>query len=217
MVFNKNIEEINVPIIDVNRRLYSPSAERNYSTIVGLILKKIPKYGQALEIASGTGQHVIQLGSQFSNISWQPSDVDKLRIESIKSWMSENMNQNIKPPCYLDATKVGWSVKHPKQNFILVINLLHLISLNQTKILLSEAFKSLAPAGFLMIYGPFMRNGKLTSEGDINFHKNIRERDINLGYKNDIGLLKLFLKLGFVIVKTVEMQANNLAFIVKKP
>ena len=217
MVFNKNRGEINVPIIDVNGRLYSPSAERNCSTIVGLILKNIPKYGQALEIASGTGQHVIQLGSQFSNISWQPSDVDKLRIESIKSWMSENMNQNIKSPCYLDATKVGWSVKHPKQNFILVINLLHLISLNQTKILLSEAFKSLAPAGFLMIYGPFMRNGKLTSEGDINFHKNIRERDINLGYKNDIGLLKLFLKLGFVIVKTVEMPANNLAFIVKKP
>ena len=206
MVFNKNIEEINVPIIDVNGRLYSPSAERNCSAIVELILKNIPKYGQALEIASGTGQHVIQLGSQFSNISWQPSDVDKLRIESIKSWMSENMNQNIKPPCYLDATKVGWSVKHPKQNFILVINLLHLISLNQTKILLSEAFKSLAPAGFLMIYGPFMRNGKLTSEGDIN-----------LGYKNDIGLLKLFLKLGFMIVKTVEMPANNLAFIVKKP
>ena len=217
MVFNKNIEEINVPIIDLNGRLCSPSAERNCSTIVGLILKNIPKYGQALEIASGTGQHVIQLGSQFSNISWQPSDVDKLRIESIKSWMSENMNQNIKPPCYLDATKVGWSVKHPKQNFILVINLLHLISLNQTKILLSEAFKSLAPGGFLMIYGPFMRNGKLTSEGDINFHKNIRERDINLGYKNDIGLLKFFLKLGFVIFKTVEMPANNLAFIVKKP
>ena len=217
MVFNKNIEEINVPIIDVNGRLYSPSAERNCSTIVGLILKNIPKYGQALEIASGTGQHIIQLGSQFSNISWQPSDMDKRLIESIKGWTSENMNQNIKPPCYLDATKVGWSVKHPKQNFILVINLLHLISLNQTKILLSEAFKSLAPAGFLMIYGPFMRNGKLTSEGDINFHKNIRERDINLGYKNDIGLLKLFLKLGFMIVKTVEMPANNLAFIVKKP
>ena len=217
MVYNKNIEEINVPIIDVNGRLYSPSAERNCSAIVELILKNIPKYGQALEIASGTGQHVIQLGSQFSNISWQPSDMDKLRIESIKSWMSENMNQNIKPPCYLDATKVGWSVKHPKQNFILVINLLHLISLNQTKILLSEAFKSLAPAGFLMIYGPFMRNGKLTSEGDINFHKNIREHDINLGYKNDIGLLKLFLKLGFVIVKIVEMPANNLGFIVKKP
>ena len=217
MVFNKNRGEINVPIIDVNGRLYSPSAVRNCSTIVGLILKNVPKYGQALEIASGTGQHVIQLGYQFSNISWQPSDMDKLRIESIKSWMSENMNQNIKPPCYLDATKEGWSVKHPKQNFILVINLLHLISLNQTKILLSEAFKSLAPGGFLMIYGPFMRNGKLTSEGDINFHKNIRERDINLGYKNDIGLLKFFLKLGFVIFKIVEMPANNLAFIVKKP
>ena len=45
MVYSKNIEEINVPIIDVNGRLNSPSAERNCSTIVGLILKNIPKYG----------------------------------------------------------------------------------------------------------------------------------------------------------------------------
>ena len=67
-----------------------------------------------------------------------------------------------------------------------------------------------------MIYGPFMRNGKLTSQGDIDFDKNIRDNNINLGYKNDISLLKLFLKIGFLIFKTEEMPANNLAFIVKK-
>ena len=72
------------------------------------------------------------------------------------------------------------------------------------------------PEGFLMIYGPFMRNGKLTSQGDIDFDKNIRKNNINWGYKNDITLLKLFLKLGFLIFKTIEMPANNLAFIVKK-
>jgi hypothetical protein len=116
----------------------------------------------------------------------------------------------------LDATKEGWSSRHPNQNFILIINLLHLISFKETKILLNEAFKALAPEGFLMIYGPFMRNGKLTSQGDIDFNKKIKENNINWGYKNDITLLKLFLKLGFLIFKTIEMPANNLAFIVKK-
>jgi len=61
-----------------------------------------------------------------------------------------------------------------------------------------------------------MRNGKLTSQGDIDFNKKIKEKNINWGYKNDITLLKLFLKLGFLIFKTIEMPANNLAFIVKK-
>ena len=216
MVLNKNTEGLNVPIIEVNGRLYSPSAERNCSTIVKLISKNIPNNGQALEIASGTGQHIIQLGSQLSDITWQPSDVNKDRIKSINSWLSENINQNIKSPCQLDATKEGWSSRHPNQNFILIINLLHLISFKETKILLNEAFKALAPEGFLMIYGPFMRNGKLTSQGDIDFDKNIRKNNINCGYKNDITLLKLFLKLGFLIFKTIEMPANNLAFIVKK-
>ena len=100
--------------------LYSPSAERNCSTIVKLISKNIPNNGQALEIASGTGQHIIQLGSQLSDITWQPSDVNKDRIKSINSWLSENINQNIKPPCQLDATKEGWSSRHPNQNFILI-------------------------------------------------------------------------------------------------
>ena len=216
MVLNKNIEGLNVPIIEVNGRLYSPSAERNCSSIVKLISKNIPNNGQALEIASGTGQHIIQLGSELRDIIWQPSDVNKDRIKSINSWLSKDINQNIKPPCQLDATKEGWSLRHPNQNFILIINLLHLISLKETKILLNEAFKALAPEGFLMIYGPFMRNGKLTSQGDIDFDKNIRENNINLGYKNDISLLKLFLKIGFLIFKTEEMPANNLAFIVKK-
>ena len=66
-----------------------------------------------------------------------------------------------------------------------------IISFKETKIILNEAFKALAPEGFLMIYGPFMRNGKLTSQGDIGFDKKIKENNINWGYKNDITLFRL--------------------------
>ena len=117
----------------------------------------------------------------------------------------------------MNATKEGWSRKFPNQNFILIINLLHLISLKDTKVLLNEIFSALAPNGFLIIYGPFMRNGKLTSKGDINFHTSIRKRKNTLGYKNDVNLLELFFKIGFQHEQTVEMPANNLAFIIKKP
>ena len=85
-----------------------------------------------------------------------------------------------------------------------------------TKVLLNETFSALAPNGFLIIYGPFMRNGKLTSKGDIDFHTSIRKRNNTLGYKNDVSLLKLVSKLGFLNVKTIEMPANNLGFIIQK-
>ena len=217
MIFNNNSEGLNIPIVDVNGSLYSPSANRNCSIIVELISKTIPNSGKALEIASGTGQHIIQLGSKLRQITWQPSDIDKERIQSINNLLSDNVIENINPPCHLDATKDGWSSKYPNQNFILIINLLHLITLKETKTLLSEVFSALAPKGFIIIYGPFMRKGKLTSKGDIDFHKNIKKRNIKLGYKNDISLLKLFSTLGFLHQKTIEMPANNLAFIIQKP
>ena len=68
MVSHNNTEELNVPITDINGRLYSPSAYRNSSVIIELITKFIPNSGKALEIASGTGQHIIQLGSKFKDI-----------------------------------------------------------------------------------------------------------------------------------------------------
>ena len=216
MVSHNNTEGLNVPITDINGRLYSPSAYRNSSVIIELITKFIPNSGKALEIASGTGQHIIQLGSKFKDIIWQPSDLDKERIKSINYWLSDNFTKNIKPPCHLNATKEGWSRKFPNQNFILIINLLHLISLKDTKVLLNETFFALAPNGFLIIYGPFMRDGKLTSKGDIDFHTSIRKRNNTLGYKNDVSLLKLVSKLGFLNVKTIEMPANNLAFVIQK-
>ena len=37
--------------------LLSPSAERNSAPIIGLIKRIAPETGEALEIASGTGQH----------------------------------------------------------------------------------------------------------------------------------------------------------------
>ena len=44
-------------------RLYSPSALRNAEPIVELVRNTAIKSGNALEIASGTGQHVVKLAA----------------------------------------------------------------------------------------------------------------------------------------------------------
>ena len=159
MVSHNNTEELNVPITDINGRLYSPSAYRNSSVIIELITKFIPNSGKALEIASGTGQHIIQLGSKFKDIIWQPSDLDKERIKSINYWLSDNYTKNIKSPCHLNATKEGWSRKFPNQNFILIINLLHLISLKDTKVKITRLAKGVPVGGEI----EFLDDGTLFS------------------------------------------------------
>ena len=135
MVHRKNLPNTaSVANYESNGRLNAPSAARNATPIVELVRKTAIKSGKALEIASGTGQHIVQLASALPHISWQPSDVDAARIKSIRCWSDDQYLANLKPPCLLDATAEGWAVEHHGQDFILLVNLLHLISTKETKI-----------------------------------------------------------------------------------
>ena len=124
-------------------RLYAPSAERNSVPIVKTIQRIAPKSGQALEIASGTGQHIVKLASSLPNLSWLPSEVDEARLKSISAWIAAENLPNVKPPMYLDATETGWAKSLPQFDFILLVNLLHLISWNETETLINELPKVL--------------------------------------------------------------------------
>ena len=197
-------------------RLFAPSAERNSAPIVNLIRRIAPESGNALEIASGTGQHIVQLALSLPNIIWSPSDVEGERLKSISAWVESENLLNIKPPMYLDATETGWAKSLPKSNFILLVNLLHLISWDETETLISELSIALKTKGIALVYGPFMRNGQLISEGDKNFHTSLIQTDPDIGYKNDLEMLTLFSNSGLVHLETVEMPANNAAFVLQK-
>ena len=67
-----------------------------------------------------------------------------------------------------------------------------------------------------VIYGPFMRNGELTSEGDRKFHVSLTQTDPDIGYKDDLDMQTLFSNSGLSCLEKVEMPANNLAFVLKK-
>ena len=198
-------------------RLNAPSAVRNGEPIVALVQKTAIKSGNALEIASGTGQHVVKLAAALPLLNWQPSDVDETRIRSIRCWSGDQHLKNLKPPCLLDATTEGWAAEHHGQDLILLVNLLHLISIGETKILVKEVSKALAPKGRAIIYGPFMRSGELISKSDMEFHQSLINRDPDLGYKNDLDMLNLFGESGLTHLSTNKMPANNLAFITQKP
>ena len=74
-----------------DERLFAASADRNSTPIINLIKQIAPKSGEALEIASGTGQHIVKLALALPNLSWLPSEVEDERIKSISAWIkSEN-------------------------------------------------------------------------------------------------------------------------------
>ena len=197
-------------------RLSAPAAEKNAGPIIKLVKEFAPDRGLALEIASGTGQHIVKLAVVKPNLNWQPSDIDPLRIASIETWCKEYNLANVKSPVILNATELGWSSKFNRQKFILLVNLVHLISEDEAKILVSEISAALAPGGRSIIYGPFKRNNKLTSAGDQTFHQSLIKADPQIGYKNDAWMTAKFEEAKLELLKVVPMPANNLAFICEK-
>ncbi|MEM9550975.1 MAG: DUF938 domain-containing protein [Pseudomonadota bacterium] len=197
-------------------KMHAPAAERNVDALCALLQRLCPEPGDALELASGTGQHVIRFAAQHPSLHWQPTEPDRDRRNSIDAWATEAGLPNIAPAQPLDACAPGWSARWPDRSLIIVVNLLHLISTPDAQTLVREAALALAPKGTLLIYGPFMRNGALTSEGDARFHASLVETDPDIGYKSDRDLMAWLALVGLPHVDLVEMPANNLGVIAKR-
>ncbi|MFW8637277.1 DUF938 domain-containing protein [Cribrihabitans pelagius] len=198
-------------------KLTAPAAARNAPAICELLLRIAPERGHALELASGTGQHVVAFAARLPQLNWQPSELDPSRLASIQAYTAEAGRGNLKAPAELDATAPGWAAAHPGQDLIVLVNLLHLISESEAQVLIREASAALAPGGRFVLYGPFLRAGRLTSAGDRAFHTSLKAHDPETGYKDDRAVRNWLDAAGLHLLEAAEMPANNLAFVTEKP
>lgn len=196
-------------------KLHAPSATRNLSVITALLRDVAPSQGRALEIASGTGQHINALAKALPQIDWFPTEIAPDRIVSIDAYGAAEPLDNLHPARMLDATKKGWSATQPHFNFIHLGNLLHLITQPAAHTLLREVSLALTPAGTFTLYGPFLRSGVHTSDGDAQFDAELRAADPDIGYKDDAWVTDVLTSAGLTL-RIVDMPANNLAFIAKR-
>lgn len=197
-------------------RLSAPSALRNRDLIAAELVRVAPARGRALEIASGTGEHVVVFAAAMPGLVWQPTDPDAARRASIAAWAADARLPNVLAPLPLDAARPGWSADHGPSDLIVLVNLLHLISTAEAATILTEVAAALAPGGVLALYGPFLRDGTATSEGDASFDASLRAQDPAIGYKDVIWTCAHLVTAGLSHVETVAMPANNLLLVFER-
>ncbi|MFP4275050.1 MAG: DUF938 domain-containing protein, partial [Paracoccaceae bacterium] len=197
-------------------KLFAPSAERNAGPICDLVERYGPPRGRALELASGTGQHAVALARRMPELDWQPSEIDEGRRASIRAWGAEAGLPNLRAPLALDAARPGWAAAHGPADLILLVNLLHLITEAEARTIVAETGRALAPGGIFILYGPFMRAGELTSEGDARFHESLKTQDPEIGYKDDFDVIDWMMAAGLDLAHAIEMPANNLSLIARR-
>lgn len=198
-------------------KLFAPSADRNVEAIENILQEFLPAQGRVLEIASGTGQHISHFAKTFPNLHWIPSDPDPLRRMSIEAYRKGANLDNIDAPIDLIATTTHWPENLGQFDAVLLVNLLHLISEQESRQLIQNVARALSPQGHFILYGPFTRADEFSSESDEAFHASLIAQDPDIGYKDDFDVVEWIMDAWLEPKILLDMPANNLTIVSQKP
>ncbi|AJY09993.1 DUF938 domain-containing protein [Burkholderia dolosa] len=199
---------------DPSDRLSAPAAERNRGPILDVLRRVLPARGTVLEIASGTGQHVVHFAHALPALRWQPSDPDAHARRSIAAWVAHAGVANVAPPLAFDVRDAQW----PADGFdaIVCINMIHIAPWACAEALFAGASRVLWPGGVLFLYGPYRREGRHTAPSNDAFDRQLRSRDPSWGVRDLETVVALGLDRGIDCIEIVEMPANNLSVVFRR-
>lgn len=188
-----------------------PAPERNKAPILEVLQRLLPARGVVLEIASGTGQHIVHFAQSLPGVRWLPSDPEEAHCNSVIARVAAAGLTNVMAPLALDVRDRPWPLQHV--DAILCINMIHIAPWEATVALLGEAARLLPPAGLLYLYGPYRRNGTDTAASNAAFDADLRQRNPAWGLRSLEDVQALAAEAGLSLREIVEMPANNLSVV----
>jgi SAM-dependent methyltransferase len=189
---------------------YAPATERNRDAIADILNSVLPATGLILEIASGTGEHIVHFAQKFPLLKWQSSDPDSIALASITAWTADPTTANILPPLLIDAS-INWPVDHA--DAVICINMVHISPWAATLGLLKNAARILPVGGILYLYGPYRRRGVSTAPSNEEFDRSLKARNPAWGLRFVEDLEAEASIVGMSLERLIEMPANNLSLI----
>src|SRR5688572_8515285 len=87
---------------------YSAAADRNRQPILDALRQILGPRGTALEIASGTGQHVAFFAGALKGWNWQPTEAEPGLLPAIAHRSAQAGLTNVRAPLLLDVMVSPW-------------------------------------------------------------------------------------------------------------
>lgn len=193
--------------------LRSPASERNRQPILDVLQAVLPASGTALEIASGTGQHVAFFAAAMPQWTWQPSDVTGDAFGSITAWCAQAGVANVRPPLLLDVLAPQWPVDGQTLDAVYCANMLHIAPWATCAALMRGAARCLAPHGLLITYGPYLEQDVPTAQGNLDFDADLRQRNPAWGIRALQDVQREAAAAGLRLAQRHAMPANNLLLV----
>jgi SAM-dependent methyltransferase len=192
---------------------FSPAADRNKQPILDVLREVLPARVNALEIASGTGQHVAWFAAALPQWTWQPTDAMPVAMDSISAYIEEHGLGNVHPPLVLDVMAPEWLPGAEQFDLIYCANMLHISPWATCAALMQGAARHLTPTGVLVTYGPYLEDGVPTSEGNLSFDQSLRTQDPAWGIRRREEVEQEAARAGLRLRARHAMPANNLLLV----
>ena len=192
---------------------YSPAADRNKQAILDVLVQLLPERGNALEIASGTGQHAAWFAAGLPHWTWQPSDAQADGFDSIKAWATQQAVSNVHAAVLVDVMATNWWPTGKLFDLIYCANMLHIAPWATCAALMRGSAQHLAPGGQLITYGPYLEDGVPTSAGNLAFDQSLRERNPAWGIRRLEDVNAQGASAGLKLIARHAMPANNLLLV----
>jgi SAM-dependent methyltransferase len=166
-----------------------------------------------LEIASGTGQHVVWFAAALKNWVWHSTEADAGLLSVIATRIEQSGLSNLRTPLLLDVLSAQWpSTEAPfaeRFDAIFCANMLHISPPATSAALMQGAARHLKPGGMLITYGPYLEDGTV-APGNLAFDRDLKQRDPAWGIRKLNDVVKEANLNGLYLHARRPMPANNL-------
>ena len=197
-----------------DHRQYAPATVRNRDFILDVLRDVLPTTGVILEIASGSGEHVVHFARNLPSLVFQPSDPEPDALLSVAAWMKAAEVTNVRAPIVLDASRSLWPIA--SADGIICINMVHISPWDASVGLIRGAAAILPPGSPLYLYGPYKRKGFATAPSNEAFDSNLRDRNPTWGLRDLEAIAAIAQSAGFSVPDITEMPANNLSIVFRR-
>lgn len=195
---------------------FSPSAERNKQPILELLRAAVPAQGEALEIASGTGQHVAWFAKHMPLWNWQPTDLQQGALYSVEAYVDQEGLTNVYAPMVLNVQSESWLDGVQTVDLVVCINMLHIAPWATCAALMRGCARHLAPGGKLVTYGPYIEDGVPTAASNLAFDASLRAHDPSYGIRRREDVAQAAQQAGLRLAARHAMAANNLLLVFER-
>ena len=195
-------------------RQYAPATLRNRDFILDVLRDVLPTTGVILEVASGSGEHVVHFARNLPSLVFQPSDPDPDARLSVAAWARATGLTNVRAPISLDVSEPVWPIA--SANAIICINMVHISPWEATLGLMKGAAAILPRGSPLYLYGPYVRKGLATAPSNVAFDRNLRDRNSTWGLRDLEAVAAMARSAAFSAPVITEMPANNLSVVFRR-